>query len=71
MDSIIVFGNVGSDAGWWVLGADGKVHHVGGWPPEAREAFASMVENFKVLQGIAGKQIEGTVEDSSPDPLPA
>jgi len=27
----IVLGRIGSDAGYWVLGADGKWHHVGGW----------------------------------------
>jgi len=32
--NIIVLGHIGSDAGYWVIGPDGKVHHVGGWAPE-------------------------------------
>lgn len=32
--NIIVLGHVGTDAGYWVIGPDGKVHHVGGWAPE-------------------------------------
>jgi len=32
--NIIVLGHIGSDAGYWVIGQDGKVHHVGGWAPE-------------------------------------
>ena len=32
---IVFLGGYGSDAGYWYIGADGKVHHVGGWGPEA------------------------------------
>jgi len=31
----IVIGRIGSDAGYWYIGADGKLHHVPGWNPEA------------------------------------
>ena len=31
----IIIGHVGSDAGYWVIGPDGRMHHVGGWNPEA------------------------------------
>lgn len=41
--NIIVLGNPGSDAGYWVIGPDGKLHHVGGWGPEAlAEVSASL-----------------------------
>lgn len=30
----IILGHIGSDAGYWVIGADGKLHHVGGWQVE-------------------------------------
>jgi hypothetical protein len=30
----IIFGNVGSDAGYWVLDDNG-LHHVGGWAPDS------------------------------------
>jgi len=31
MTKLIVLGHIGSDAGYWYLGPDGKWHHVGGW----------------------------------------
>ena len=41
--NIVVFGNIGSDAGYWVIGPDGKLHHVGGWNPEVMvEVSASL-----------------------------
>lgn len=30
----IILGHIGSDAGYWVIGPDGKMHHVGGWQIE-------------------------------------
>ena len=30
----IVFGHIGSDAGYWYIGADGKIHKVPGWAPD-------------------------------------
>jgi hypothetical protein len=32
--NIIVLGNPGSDAGYWIIGSDGQIRHVGGWAPE-------------------------------------
>lgn len=32
---IVFLGGFGTDAGYWYIGADGKLHHVGGWAPEA------------------------------------
>jgi hypothetical protein len=32
---LVFLGGFGSDAGYWYIGADGKLHHVGGWAPEA------------------------------------
>ena len=31
---IVIIGHFGSDAGYWYIGADGKLHHVPGWNPE-------------------------------------
>jgi hypothetical protein len=31
----IVFGHIGSDAGYWYIGADGKIHRFPGWAPDA------------------------------------
>ncbi|HKU18857.1 MAG TPA: hypothetical protein VJP80_06315 [Candidatus Saccharimonadales bacterium] len=47
---IVIFGNIGSDAGYWYLGADGKIHHVPGWNPETRQAFKAIEENFAILE---------------------
>ena len=33
--NIIILGNIGSDAGYWIIGSDGTIRHVGGWGPEA------------------------------------
>jgi hypothetical protein len=30
----IILGHIGSDAGYWYIGPDGKLHHVGGWQVE-------------------------------------
>ena len=67
---IIIFGNIGSDAGYWYLGADGKIHHVPGWNPETLKAFKTIEENFAILEraskaspvqvnGQLGKEITG------------
>ncbi len=33
--NIYFLGHVGSDAGGWFIGPDGKVHRIPGWNPEA------------------------------------
>lgn len=48
--AIIIFGNVGSDAGYWYLGSDGKIHHVPGWNPETMKAFRVIEENLAILE---------------------
>ncbi len=53
--AIIIFGNVGSDAGYWYLGADGKIHHVPGWDPETTKAFETIANSYKVLTKTAGR----------------
>lgn len=30
----IILGHIGSDAGYWVIDASGRLHHVGGWQVE-------------------------------------
>jgi hypothetical protein len=39
--NFIVIGNRGGDAGYTVIGPDGKPHHVGGWGPEALAEVAA------------------------------
>jgi len=52
---VVIFGNIGSDAGYWYLGADGKIHHVPGWNPETRLAFETIEKNFAILERASVK----------------
>jgi hypothetical protein len=47
----IYFGSIGSDAGYWYIGPDGKIHHVPGWNPEA---FLSMERTVEII-GLAAR----------------
>jgi hypothetical protein len=40
---MIILGHIGSDAGYWYIGADGKLHHVPGWNPEAMLQFDAAI----------------------------
>ncbi len=40
---IIILGRIGSDAGYTYIGADGKIHHVPGWNPEAMAEFDAAI----------------------------
>lgn len=42
--NVIIVGQIGSDAGYWVIGPDGKWHHVGGWNPEAIAELSHAVD---------------------------
>ena len=68
--NLIVLGQVGSDAGYWYLGSDGKWHHVGGW---SVETLADVTRAVSILgqaaqlktPGLAdavGKSLIGLVE---------
>lgn len=59
---IIVFGNIGSDAGYWYLGADGKIHRVPGWNPDTRAAFAAIEKNLAILQKAGLRETSGIRE---------
>ena len=50
---IVIFGDIGSDAGYWYLGSDGKIHHVPGWNPETMKAFKAIEENLAILERAA------------------
>lgn len=39
----IILGQPGSDAGYWYIGSDGKLHHAGGWEAQGlRELSAAL-----------------------------
>jgi hypothetical protein len=39
----IIIGRIGSDAGYWYIGPDGKLHHVPGWDPEGLAELGAAV----------------------------
>ena len=41
--NIYFVGNIGSDAGGWYIGSDGKIHRVPGWNPEAMSELTHAV----------------------------
>lgn len=50
MNRMIFIGRVGSDAGGWFIGADGKIHPVPGWAPEQ---FADLSHAVSALRHVS------------------
>ncbi|MDN3655388.1 hypothetical protein QWZ08_07120 [Ferruginibacter paludis] len=77
--NIYFIGQLGSDAGGWYIGADGKIHRVPGWNPEAMTDLAAAVhviryanlvktagfgsQIMKEAVGFAQKQLAEYVKD--------
>jgi len=55
----IIIGQIGSDAGYTVIGADGKVIHVPGWAEATLEDFASAL---RVIQSASQIKTPGIAE---------
>lgn len=55
----LIIGHVGSDAGYWVVGPDGHIHHVGGWNPEA---FAELAAAVNVISEATRLKTPGLAE---------
>jgi hypothetical protein len=58
MNRIVFIGPIGSDAGGWYIGKDGKLHRFPGWNPEAVKdlghALAALREASQILTpGVA------------------
>lgn len=56
---IVVFGHFGSDAGYWYIGADGKIHRVPGWNPEQLSEVSKVVS---ILGQVAALKTPGLAE---------
>lgn len=56
---IVVFGHFGTDAGYWYIGADGKIHHVPGWNPEQLSEVSKVVS---ILAQAAALKTPGLAE---------
>ncbi|HEY2962254.1 MAG TPA: hypothetical protein VGJ37_07545 [Pyrinomonadaceae bacterium] len=57
--NFIVLGQIGSDAGYWYLGPDGKWHHVGGW---GVEKFVDVSRSLDILSQAAKLKTPGIAE---------
>lgn len=65
--NIYFIGRVGSDAGGWYIGSDGKIHRIPGWNPEA---MLEMTHAINVIReagqlktpGLADAALKGVME---------
>jgi len=57
--NIVVIGNIGSDAGYWYIGPDGKWHHVGGW---GVEAIADVTRALSILSEVSRLKTPGLAD---------
>jgi hypothetical protein len=65
--NIYFIGRVGSDAGGWYIGPDGKIHRIPGWNPEA---MLEMTHAINVIReagqlktpGLADTALKGVME---------
>jgi len=55
----IVLGQIGSDAGYWYLGPDGKWHHVGGW---GVDKLVDVSRALDILSQVAKMKTPGIAE---------
>jgi RimJ/RimL family protein N-acetyltransferase len=60
----VVFGHVGSDAGYWVIGPDGKIHHVGGWNPEGIAEIAGALSIIREAARFRNQDLAQTAVKS-------
>jgi hypothetical protein len=64
---IVIIGRIGSDAGYWYIGADGKLHHVPGWNPEGMAEFDAALA---IMKSAAQLKAPGIAEAVLKDVLP-
>jgi hypothetical protein len=55
----IVLGQIGSDAGYWYLGPDGKWHHVGGW---GVDKLVDVSRSLDILSQVARFKTPGVAD---------
>jgi hypothetical protein len=65
--NIYFIGRIGSDAGGWYIGADGKIHRIPGWNPEAMLELSRAIEVIRnagelKTPGLAEAAIKGVME---------
>jgi hypothetical protein len=57
-------GNPGSDAGYWVIGADGPPHRVGGWGVREMAEVGAAFMTLGAAAQISDRTIQAKVLDS-------
>lgn len=67
MSRIMFIGPIGSDAGGWYIGPDGKIHRIPGWNPEQMvdltHALAGLREIAQIkAPGVAERAIGSVLE---------
>jgi hypothetical protein len=67
MNRIIFIGHIGSDAGGWYIGADGKIHRVPGWNPEQMNDVAHLLNGLRDIAqvktaGVAERVVSGVLD---------
>jgi hypothetical protein len=59
MSRIVFIGRIGSDAGGWYIGADGKIHRIPGWNPEQLEDVAHLANAVRAVAQVRTPGAEG------------
>ena len=65
--ALIILGHIGSDAGYWYLGSDGRLHHVGGWQAER---MAELRAAINVVQNAVQLKESGVAENIAKTVMP-
>ena len=52
MQRIIFIGKIGSDAGGWWIGPDGKIHRIPGWNPEQLTEVSHMIAALREVSQL-------------------
>ena len=65
--NIYFIGRVGSDAGGWYIGSDGKIHRIPGWNPEAMLEVTHAINVIREAgqlktPGLADAALKGVME---------
>ena len=67
MNRIMFIGPVGTDAGGWFIGADGKIHRIPGWEPEQLRDVSHALRGLRELTqvktaGVAERAVAAVLE---------
>jgi len=52
MNRILFIGPVGTDAGGWFIGPDGKIHRIPGWEPEQLRDVSHTLRGLRELTQV-------------------